>query len=105
MGKLNHRKAHSPGRKHNGYSRIGNKVSMDNPPMDLASLIRGLYHRVAEQLGVDPSYVSRVARDERQSEAVKAALRRELGKIVDSIHKRGFAGARKISRKKTKSKK
>ena len=33
-------------------------------PTNLASLIRGLYGRVARQLKVDPSYVSRVARGE-----------------------------------------
>jgi hypothetical protein len=68
--------------------------------MDLASLIRGLYHRVAEQLGVDPSYVSRVARNERNSAKVKAALQRELGKIVDSMNKRGITDTRGNSRMK-----
>jgi len=59
-----------------------------NPPPDLASLIRGLYGRVARKLGVDPSYVSRVARSERQSEAVDAELRRQLAEIVKYLKKR-----------------
>lgn len=44
----------------------------------LPSLCRGLYNRVAQKLGCDPSYVSRVARGERTSEAISAALREEI---------------------------
>jgi len=51
-------------------------------PANLASLIRGLYGRVARHLKVDPSYVSRVARGERQSEAIEASLERELRRIM-----------------------
>jgi len=51
-------------------------------PTNLASLIRGLYGRVARHLKVDPSYVSRVARGERQSEAIEASLERELRRIM-----------------------
>ena len=42
------------------------------------SLYRGIYSRVARQLGIDPSYVSRVARGERTSPAVSEALRAEI---------------------------
>jgi len=42
---------------------------------------RGLYARVARQLGVDRSYVSRVARGERRSKQVQDALRKELKRI------------------------
>ena len=52
------------------------------PPSDLASRLRGLYGRVARRLGVDPSYVSRVARGERHSRSVSKALGRELNKII-----------------------
>lgn len=45
------------------------------------SLYRGLYARVARQLGVDRSYVSRVARGERRSEPIEKALRSELRRI------------------------
>jgi MEDS: MEthanogen/methylotroph, DcmR Sensory domain len=38
---------------------------------------------VARQLGVDPSYVSQVARGERQSALVEDALRRELTEIME----------------------
>ena len=50
--------------------------------LDLSSKLRGLYGRVARQLRVDPSYVSRVARGERESKIVEAALKRELAKIT-----------------------
>src|ERR1700739_2493099 len=52
------------------------------PPLHFASLFRGFYGRVARQLGLDPSYVSRVARGERQSEAIEAALEREMKRII-----------------------
>ena len=51
-------------------------------PTNLASLIRGLYGRVARNLKVDPSYVSRVARGERQSDVIEASLERELRRIL-----------------------
>lgn len=51
-------------------------------PYNLASLIRGLYGRVARKLRVDPSYVSRVARGERQSPKIDASLERELKRIM-----------------------
>ncbi len=61
-------------------------------PHNLASLIRGLYGRVARQLKVDPSYVSRVARGERQSEEIEASLERELKRIM-SLMKTNRNGA------------
>jgi hypothetical protein len=44
----------------------------------LPSLCRGIYNRVAQKLGCDPSYVSRVARGERRSEVISEALRAEI---------------------------
>lgn len=44
-------------------------------------LYRGLYSRVARKLGVDRSYVSRVARGERQSKDIEAALNSEMKRI------------------------
>jgi hypothetical protein len=58
------------------------KGGFSAPPLHFASLFRGFYGRVARQLGLDPSYVSRVARGERQSEAIEAALEREMKRIV-----------------------
>lgn len=60
-------------------------MKMDLQTKNLTSIFRGLYVRVATQLGVDPSYVSRVARGERKSEAVEAILEKETRKIIDQI--------------------
>ena len=61
------------------------KSIQKSAPTNLASLIRGLYGRVARQLKVDPSYVSRVARGERQSDAIEASLERELKRIMTTV--------------------
>ena len=77
-------------------------------PTNLASLIRGLYGRVARQLRVDPSYVSRVARGERQSETIEASLERELKRIMSMVrmNHNGHNGASRngASRSRPKSK-
>lgn len=59
-----------------------NKRNVITTPYNLASLVRGLYGRVARQLDLDPSYVSRVARGERQSETIEIALEREMKRIL-----------------------
>jgi hypothetical protein len=84
--------------------RAGNDVALRHPPMNLASIIRGLYRRVSRQLHVDPSYVSRVARGERRSKIIQEALRRELIKILVDIKKRRIVPALKTSRKKAAKK-
>jgi hypothetical protein len=61
------------------------KVTRGGHPTNLASLIRGLYGRVARQLKVDPSYVSRVARGERRSDAIEVSLERELRRIMAMV--------------------
>jgi hypothetical protein len=78
--------------------------SVSNPtPNNLASLIRGLYGRVARQLKVDPSYVSRVARGERQSRTIEASLERELRRIMTLV-KLGHDGRGHHSAKRPKVK-
>lgn len=67
--------------------RTDDRIIRKAPP-NLASLIRGLYGRVARQLHLDPSYVSRVARRERQSKKVELALERELRKILAQVSKK-----------------
>ena len=57
---------------------------MSTQPRPLTSQFRGLYHRVARRLGVDPSYVSRVARQERRSEVISAELKKEVDRILFS---------------------
>lgn len=47
----------------------------------LPSRVRGLYHRVAKRLGVDASYVSRVARGQRRSAEVSQALLNEIERL------------------------
>jgi hypothetical protein len=59
------------------------KIRYIRAPKDFSPQLRGLYGRVARQLGVDPSYVSQVARGERQSALVEDALRRELTEIME----------------------
>jgi hypothetical protein len=44
----------------------------------------GLYARVGEKLKVSPGYISRVARGERQSKKVMAALISELRKLSEA---------------------
>jgi hypothetical protein len=61
------------------------KSEYRSTPTNLASLIRGLYGRVARHLKVDPSYVSRVARGERQSDVIEASLERELKRIMSMV--------------------
>ncbi len=43
----------------------------------------GLYSRIARQLNVDRSYVSRVARGERHSEEIERALNSEFTRITE----------------------
>ncbi len=66
----------------NGVHDNNNNQSLDNnrsPDLQcFPSLCRGIYNRVAQKVGCDPSYVSRVARGERRSETVSEALRAEI---------------------------
>jgi hypothetical protein len=59
-------------------------------------LQRGLFARVARQLRIDASYVSRVAHGHRKNESVSKALDAELRKL--------FATAEKSIRKSSKKK-
>jgi hypothetical protein len=45
----------------------------------------GLYKRVANKLGMDPSYVSRVASGDRIHPKIRRALLEELRRIQDSL--------------------
>jgi hypothetical protein len=61
------------------------------------TLYRGLYVRIARKLGVDPSYVSRVARGYRRSSQIEAALRQALEEISQRLGRRS-SGESRISR-------
>jgi hypothetical protein len=58
------------------------KADDNTRPLQALTLFRGIYKRIADKLDVDPSYVSRVARGERKSEVIEAALRKEMQKIL-----------------------
>jgi hypothetical protein len=74
--------------------------TVHNPaPTNLASLIRGLYGRVARQLKVDPSYVSRVARGERQSDEIEASLERELKRIMALVRTNKNGRTRRVTKR------
>jgi transcriptional regulator with XRE-family HTH domain len=66
-------------------NRDNSDVSTNGFPV--LAVFRGLYQRVAAKLGVDPSFVSRVARGERRSPAVLAALREEMNVIREHLNK------------------
>jgi hypothetical protein len=67
-----------------------------NPPIQTPqALYRGLYVRIARQLNVDPSYVSRVARGDRRSTEIEKALsqaqeeiNRQLGRVSSATENR-----------------
>lgn len=62
------------------------KPNDTTPAFPVLSIFRGLYQRVAAKLGVDPSYVSRVARGERKSALVLAALQEEMNVIREHLN-------------------
>ena len=53
--------------------------------LETIRLTRGIYSRVARQLAVDPSYVSRVARGERKCVRIENALNAELKKLQKKV--------------------
>lgn len=75
------------------------KSSRTARPKNIASLIRGLYARVAHQLKVDPSYVSRVARQERRSAEIEAFLKREIRRIIALVKANRTRAGRKPKKK------
>ena len=63
------------------YSNTSVSSRKQSPQM----LYRGLYVRIARKLGVDASYVSRVARGDRRSPEVESALRQALAEIDQQL--------------------
>ena len=65
--------------------RMGNNGDKQNTStrteLKRHQLYRGVYSRVAKELGVDRSYVSRVANGERRSEKVEKAILREIERV------------------------
>jgi hypothetical protein len=67
------------------------------PCAKAVSLFRGLYARVARDLGVDVSYVSRIAHGERKSKVAERALNKEFRKNL-SVIQNSSSSARKALR-------
>jgi hypothetical protein len=67
-------------------------------------LYRGLYVRIARKLGVDASYVSRVARGDRRSSEVESALRQALAEIDHQLGRGSSAVSNGTERKATAAK-
>jgi hypothetical protein len=55
------------------------------PCSKAVSLFRGLYARVGRDLGVDVSYISRIARGERKSKVAERAINREFNRVLQLI--------------------
>ena len=68
-------------RTRSSYRSNGNGHLDGNILLSWHKLHEGVYARVARKLRVDASYVSRVARGERQSDKVRRALISELQRI------------------------
>src|SRR5579872_58087 len=62
-------------------------------------LYRGLYVRIARKLGVDASYVSRVARGDRRSPEVESALHQALAEIDQQLGRSSSAAEKSTERK------
>ena len=74
-------------------------IGPDTKPCATAvSLFRGLYGRVARDLGLDLSYVSRIARGERRSEIAERAINREFRRVLALVRNRS-ARSRKNRRR------
>jgi hypothetical protein len=72
-------------------TQTSKRVEFIRAPDDLSLHVKGLYKRVARHLGLDPSYISQVARGEYQSEVVEARLRDDLATLVERVNKQnGF---------------
>jgi hypothetical protein len=60
---------------------VRNLVELDNTLIKAHMLHLGVYARVTLKLGVDPSFVSRVATGKRTSPTIRRAIAEELRKI------------------------
>jgi RsbT co-antagonist protein rsbRD N-terminal domain len=61
--------------------RDNSNINPNRKLQSVHALYRGLYVRIAQKLGVDPSYVSRVARGDRRSSEIEEALRQAQQEI------------------------
>jgi hypothetical protein len=63
-------------------SKTGNRNDGHIALYSLPTVYRGIHSRVVGKIGCDPSYVSRVARGERTSDAVARALEAEIRRVL-----------------------
>src|SRR6202162_1407682 len=75
-----------------------------NSELSAQQLYRGLYVRIARKLGVDASYVSRVARGDRRSSEVESALRQALAEIDQQLGRNTFTPESGAERKPSSAK-
>jgi hypothetical protein len=68
------------------------KPDTTTPSFQVLSVFRGIYKRVADHLDIDPSYVSRVARGERNAPYVSDALRKEIQLVLGKVGLRNGDG-------------
>jgi hypothetical protein len=61
------------------------KKATSVPCSAAVELFRGLYARVGRDLGLDASYISRIARGERKSIVAEKAINREFNKALKLI--------------------
>lgn len=73
----------------NGSARKNNGKTDGKALLRWHKLHAGVYARVARQMSVDPSYVSRVASGKRQSEQIERALLSEIMRIQRQWPKTG----------------
>jgi hypothetical protein len=85
MSKTNHRVKSKLTTKTNGKNGAKSASGQDGAHLesllDLHRRHQGIFARVAQNLSVDPSYVSRVANGKRRSPEIEQALARELRRI------------------------
>src|SRR5260370_41627191 len=82
---------------------VDNKNNQTPDLRCLPSLCRGIYNRVAQKAGWDPSYVSRVARGQRTSEAVSEALRAEIQLTWPKVSERPAESAQQVPERKAQA--
>jgi len=63
------------------------KRTQADPALYMITSLRGIYARIAHKLKCDPSYVSRVARGERRSQRIAAALAAEAMRAYKRLAK------------------
>lgn len=77
------------------HKDVMNRDKGDSTTYQIEALVnfRGIFKRIALQLDVDPSYVSRVARGQRHAPHVSEALRKEIQRVLGQAGLHNGSGA------------